>query len=85
METFLDYIFKSLKASAKNEQQKDLAALAISLNNMDIISKLQRLYQYCLANGDFHHAGEIQQEIIKRQNEIAKEVAEKALDTRNKA
>ncbi len=84
METFWDYILKALKVSARNEQQKDLAALAISLNNMDALSKLQRLYQYCLANGDFHHAGEIHQEIIKRQNAIAKEVVEKTLDTRNK-
>lgn len=80
METFMDYIFKALKAIAKNEQQKDLATLAISLNNMDVISKLQELYQYCVTNGDFRYAEEIQQEIIERQDEITKEVAEKALD-----
>lgn len=84
METFIDYIFKALRASAKNEQQKDLAALVISLNNMDVISKLQKLYRYCVINGEFRHAEEIQLEIIKRQNEIAKEVAENALSNRKK-
>lgn len=62
-----------------------MAALTISLNNMDVISKLQKLYQYCVVNGDFRYAEEIQQEIIKRQNEFAKELAEKALDISNRA
>mgnify|MGYP000553821874 FL=1 len=48
METFLDTILKALKATANNEQQKTLAAFSISLNNINIISKLQELYKYCL-------------------------------------
>lgn len=78
METFLDTILKALKATANNEQQKFLAAFSISLNNMNIITKLQELYQYCLINGDFKHAEEIKQEIIKRQVEITKELTESA-------
>lgn len=85
METFCDYILKGLKTSAKNEQQKDLVALAISLNNMDVISKLQKLYQYCVANGDSRYTEEIRQEISRRQHEIAKGLAEKALDNSNRA
>lgn len=50
METFLDTILKALKATANNEQQKTLAAFFISLNNTDIITKLQELYKYCLIN-----------------------------------
>ena len=45
---------------------------------MDIISKLQELYKYCLINGDFKLAEEIKQEIIKRKVEITKELAEQA-------
>ena len=41
METFLDTILKALKATANNEQQKTFAAFSISLNNMDVITKLQ--------------------------------------------
>ena len=59
METFLDKILKALKASANNEQQKTLAAFSISLNNINIISKLQELYKYCLINEDFKLAEEI--------------------------
>ena len=43
METFLDTILKALKATANNEQQKTFAAFSISLNNMDVITKLQEL------------------------------------------
>lgn len=64
METFLDTILKALKATASNEQQKTLAAFSISLNNINIISKLQELYKYCLINEDFKLAEEIKQEII---------------------
>lgn len=78
METFLDTILKALKATANNEQQKTLAAFLISLNNMDVITKLQELYKYCLINEDFKLAEEIKQEIIKRKVEITKELAEKA-------
>ena len=78
METFLDTILKALKATANNEQQKTLAAFFISLNNTDIINKLQELYKYCLINEDFKLAEEIKQEIIKRKVEITKELAEKA-------
>ena len=78
METFLDTILKALKTTANNEQQKTLAAFSISLNNMDIIIKLQELYKYCLINGDFKLAEEIKQEIIKRKDEIRKELAENA-------
>ena len=76
METFLDTILKALKTTANNEQQKTLAAFSISLNNMDIITKLQELYKYCLINRDFKLAEEIKQEIIKRKDEITKELAE---------
>lgn len=76
METFLDTILKALKATANNEQQKTLAAFSISLNNINIISKLQGLYQYCLNVGEFKFAEEIKQEIIKRTDEITKELAE---------
>lgn len=78
METFLDTILKALKVTANNEQQKTLAAFSISLNNINIISKLQELYKYCLINEDFKLAEEIKQEIIKRKVEITKELAEKA-------
>ena len=78
METFLDTILKALKATANNEQQKTLAAFLISLNNMDVITKLQELYKYCMINEDFKLAEEIKQEVVKRQNEITKELAEKA-------
>ena len=78
METFLDKILKALKATANNEQQKTLAAYLISHNNMNVITKLQELYKYCLINEDFKLAEEIKQEIVKRKNEITKELAEKA-------
>ena len=78
METFLDTILKALKATANNEQQKTFAAFSISLNNMDVITKLQEFYKYCLINGDFKLAEEIKQEIIKRKDEITKELAENA-------
>lgn len=78
METFLDTILKALKATANNELQKTLAAFFISLNNMDVITKLQEHYKYCLINEDFKLAEEIKQEIIKRKVEITKELAEKA-------
>lgn len=78
METFLDTILKALKATANNEQQKTIAAFSISLNNMDVITKLQKLYQYCLNIGELKYAEEIKQEIIKRKVEITKELAEKA-------
>lgn len=77
METFLDTILKALKATANNEQQKTLATFFISLNNTDVITKLQELYKYCLINEDFKLAEEIKQEIIKRKVEITKELAEK--------
>lgn len=78
METFLDTILKALKATANNEQQKTIAAFSISLNNMDVITKLQKLYQYCLNIGELKCAEEIKQEIIKRKVEITKELAENA-------
>ena len=78
METFLDTILKALKTTANNEQQKTLAAFSISLNNMDVITKLQELYQYCLNIGEFKYAEGIKQEIIKRKDEITKELAENA-------
>ena len=78
METFLDTILKALKATANNEQQKTIAAFSISLNNMDVITKLQKIYQYCLNIGELKYAEEIKQEIIKRKVEITKELAEKA-------
>lgn len=78
METFLDNILKALKATTNNEQQKTLAAFLISQNNMNVITKLQELYQYCLNIGEFKYAEEIKQEIIKRKNEITKELAENA-------
>ena len=84
METFLDTILKALKATANNELQKTLAAFLISLNNMDVITKLQELYKYCLINEDFKLAEEIKQEIIKRKVEITKELAEKAFRKKNK-
>ena len=78
METFLDTMLKALKATANNEQQKTIAAFSISLNNMDVITKLQKLYQYCLNIGELKYAEEIKQEIIKRKVEITKELAENA-------
>lgn len=78
METFLDTILKALKATANNEQQKTIAAFSISLNNMDVITKLQKIYQYCLNIGELKYAEEIKQEIIKRKVEITKELAENA-------
>lgn len=78
METFLDTILKALKATANNEQQKTIAAFSISLNNMDVITKLQKLYQYCLNIGELKYAEEIKQEIINRKVEITKELAENA-------
>ena len=78
MYTFLDNMFKVLKVAANNEQQKDLAALAICANNLEAIAVLQRLHQYCLNIGDLQHAEEILQEIIRCQNEITKELAENA-------
>lgn len=78
METFLDTILRALKAAANNEQQKTLAAFSISLNNMDVITKLQEVYQYCLNIGEFKYAEGIKQEIIKRKDEITKELAENA-------
>ena len=78
METFLDTILKALKATANNEQQKTIAAFSISLNNLDVITKLQKLYQYCLNIGELKYAEEIKQEIIKRKVEITKELAENA-------
>lgn len=78
METFLDTILKALKATANNEQQKTIAAFSISLNNMDVITKLQKLYQYCLNIGELKYTEEIKQEIIKRKVEITKELAENA-------
>ena len=83
MYTFLDNIFKVLKVTANNEQQKDLAALAIWGNNLEAIDTLQRLLQYCVNIGDLQHAEEIQQEIIRCQNEISQEVLEKVLRSSN--
>ena len=83
MYTFLDNMFKVLKMAANNEQQKDLAALAICRNNMEAIDTLQRLLQYCVNIGDLQHAEEIQQEIVRLHNEISQEVLEKALRNRN--
>ena len=80
MYTFLDYMFKVLKVTAKNEQQKDLA---ICVNNLDAIAALQRLRQYCVNIGDLKHAEEIQQEIVRCQNEISQEVLEKVLRSGN--
>ena len=83
MYTFLDNMLKVLKVAANNEQQKDLAALAICVNNLDAIAALQRLRQYCVNIGDLQHADEIQQEIIRCQNEISQEVLEKVLRSSN--
>lgn len=83
MYTFLDNMFKVLKVAANNEQQKDLAALAIFGNNLEAIDVLQRLLLYCLNIGDLQHAEEILQEIIRCQNEISQEVLEKVLRSRN--
>ena len=83
MYTFLDNMFKVLKVTANNEQQKDLAALAICGNNLKAIAVLQKLHQYCVKIGDLQHAEEIQQEIVRLHNEISKEVLEKALRNRN--
>ena len=83
MYTFLDNIFKVLKVTANNEQQKDLAALAICGNNLEAIDTLQRLLQYCVNIGDLQHAEEIQQEVVRCQNEISQEVLEKVLRSRN--
>lgn len=85
MYTFLENMFKVLKVAANNEQQKDLAALAICANNLEAIAVLQRLHLYCLNIGDLQHAEEIQQEIIRCQNKISQEVLEKALRNRNNA
>jgi hypothetical protein len=75
-------MLKMLKVAANNEQQKDLAALAICGNNLEAIDVLQRLRQYCVNIGDLQHAEEIKQEIIRCQNEISHEVLEKALRSR---
>lgn len=83
MYTFLDNTFKVLKVAANNEQQKDLAALAICGNNLEAIDTLQRLRQYCMNIGDLKHAEEIQQEIVRCQNEISQEVWEKVLRSGN--
>ena len=83
MYTFFDNMFKVLKVTANNEQQKDLAALAICGNNLEAIDTLQRLLQYCVNIGDLQHAEEIQQEIVRCQNEILQEVLEKVLRSRN--
>ena len=83
MYTFFDNMFKVLKVTANNEQQKDLAALAICVNNLDAIAALQRLRQYCVNSGDLQHADEIQREIIRCQNEISQEVLEKVLRSSN--
>lgn len=83
MYTFLDDMFKVLKVTANNEQQKDLAALAICRNNLEAIAVLQRLHQYCVNIGDLQHAEEIQQEMIRCQKEISQEVLEKAQRSRN--
>ena len=83
MYTFLGNMFKALKVAADNEQQKDLAALAIWGNNLEAIDTLQRLLQYCVNIGDLQHAEEIQQEIVRCQNEILQEVLEKVLRSRN--
>lgn len=83
MYTFFDNMFKVLKVAANNEQQKDLAALAICGNNLEAIAALQRLRQYCVNIGDLKHAEEIQQEIIRCQNEISQELLEKVLRSSN--
>lgn len=83
MYTFLDNMLKVLKVTANNEQQKDLAALAICGNNLEAIDTLQRLRQYCVNIGDLQYADEIQQEIIRCQNEISQEVLEKVLRSSN--
>ena len=83
MYTFLDKMFKVLKVTANNEQQKDLAALAICGNNLEAIDILQRLLQYCVNIGDLQHAEEIQQEIVRCQNEISQEILEKVLRSSN--
>ena len=83
MYTFLDNMFKVLKVAANNEQQKDLAALAICGNNLEAIAALQRLRQYCVNIGDLKHAEEIQQEIVRCQNKIVQEVLEKVLRSSN--
>ena len=83
MYTFLDNMFKVLKVAANNEQQKDLAALEICGNNLKAIDVMRRLRQYCINIGDLQHAEEIQQEIIRCQNEISQEVLEKVLGSCN--
>ena len=83
MYTFLDNMLKVLKVTANNEQQKDVAALAICVNNLDAIAALQRLLQYCVNIDDLKHAEEIQQEIVRCQNEISQEVLEKVLRSGN--
>ena len=83
MYTFLDYMFKVLKVTANNEQQKDLVALAICMNNLDAIAALQRLRQYCMNIGGLKYAEGIQQEIVRCQNEISQEVWEKVLRSGN--
>ena len=72
METFLDTILKALKATANTEQQKTLAAFLMSLNNMDVITKLQELHKYCLINEDFKLAEVTTQPPLK--NKFSKSV-----------
>ena len=64
-------IIKSI-ISANNEQQKDLAALAICGNNLEAIDVLQRLHQYCLNIGDLPSAAlaEMQFRAISKDNAI---------------
>lgn len=64
MYTFLDNMFKVLKVTANNEQQKDLAALAICGNNLKAIAVLQKLHQYCVNIGDLQHAEEFSKRLL---------------------
>lgn len=52
MYTFLDNMFKVLKMAANNEQQKDLAALAICGNNLETpsLEDAVEVRNYILAN-----------------------------------
>ena len=52
MYTFLDNMFKVLKMAANNEQQKDLAALAICGNNLEppSLEDAIEVRNYILAN-----------------------------------